>query len=85
MKYISFAIRDSAVQCFMVPMYFQSKGQAIRAFTDEVNRVDVNNNLNKHPADFGMYEIGTYDDETGQSMTLEPTLVVLASDVIIKN
>ncbi|WNK12742.1 MAG: nonstructural protein [Microvirus sp.] len=82
MEYQIFAIRDSAVEAFMVPMFFPSKGAAIRAFGDEVQRNATDNNLNKHPQDFAMYEIGKYNDQDGVFETKLPTIVSLATDHI---
>ena len=40
----------------------QATGQAMRAFEDTVN--DVTTQFGKHPEDFTLFEIGTFDDQT---------------------
>lgn len=71
-----FIIRDTAVGAFLVPVFFPSEGAARRAFTDEVNRSDVNNMMNKHPEHFQLYYSGAYDDESGLLSCHPPDFVV---------
>lgn len=58
-----FAVLDTQVKAFMQPFFSPTVGSATRAFRDAVN--DPSTMLNKHPADYVLYEIGTWDDETG--------------------
>lgn len=58
------AIRDRALDAFMQPWFVPSEGLAIRAFQDEVNNKDAP--MNKHPEDYELFRIGTFDDRTGQ-------------------
>lgn len=62
------AIRDVKV-AFNRPFFAPSLGAALRAFTDEVNRQEPNNEMNRHPNDFSLYHLGHYNDEDG---TLHP-------------
>ena len=41
----------------------KTKGEATRAFMTTVN--DPKSHLNKYPADFTLFEIGTYDETKG--------------------
>lgn len=66
MKIQIFAVRDSALKAFAQPMFMPTIGVALRMFTDEVNRQDPNNALNKHPEDYELYHLGEFDDELGQ-------------------
>lgn len=63
MKYVVCVVRDSAADVFGVPYFVQSKGAAVRAFIDEINRPADNNTLFNHPEDFALFELGTYNDE----------------------
>lgn len=81
MKFRIFAVRDIATDQYANPMFFMTKGQAIRAFTDEVNRDDKDNMLAKHPTDFELYELGEYDGDTGLFETNTPKQVVTAKEV----
>ncbi|QXP44345.1 MAG: nonstructural protein [Arizlama microvirus] len=64
MKLLMFTVYDCKVERYLQPFFMQTKGQALRAWTDSVN--DSNTNFHKHPEDFTLFEIGSYDDETGK-------------------
>lgn len=55
-----FSVFDSMVGAYLPPFYMQSKGGALRAFTDSVN--DFDHQFNKHPHDFCLFELGSFDD-----------------------
>lgn len=77
------SIKDSASDLFGRPFYTQALGQATRSFRDEVNRKELNNDLNKHPDDFTLYHLGSFDDNSGRfTVYEEPRLVVRGKDVI---
>lgn len=82
MKYVVLAVRDRSADCFGTPMFTVSKGTAIRSFSDEVNRVDPNNMLNKHPEDFDLYELGSYDDATGVFDCGTPRQLAVGKDLV---
>jgi len=62
-----FAIYDSKAEAYMVPFFQPTKGQALRMFQDSCN--DPKSQLNKHAADFTLFELGEYDDLTGTLTT----------------
>lgn len=83
MKYVMTVIRDSAAVVYGVPMFMASKGQAIRSFSDEVQRVDPANMLNKHPSDFELFYVGLYDDATCSFDCLDlPLSLIRGSDCV---
>lgn len=59
-----FTVYDTAAEMYLQPFYELTVGQASRAFTDACNT--DNHSFNLHPADFALFELGTYDDATGQ-------------------
>lgn len=59
-----FSIYDSKVEAYMKPFFDQTKGSAIRAVTEAVN--DSSTTFSKYPADFTLFELGTYDDSSAQ-------------------
>jgi len=63
-----FTVYDSAVGAYMQPFFMQSAGQAIRAMSDTLQSTE--HQFSKHPADFTLFEIGTYDEETGKLFSL---------------
>ncbi|WNK13511.1 MAG: nonstructural protein [Microvirus sp.] len=81
MKLIICAVKDAALDAFMRPMFVAAKGQAVRAFTDEVNKAD--SELNKHPTDYSLYYLGTYDDGDASFVSEgRPTLLIRAIDCL---
>lgn len=80
------AVRDRAASAFGRPMFLPSKGIAIRSFADEINRVDHENLMNRHPDDFELFYLGTFDEEFG-IFNLELNMQSLASgkDCVMKS
>jgi len=83
MKLVVCSVRDSATESFDRPMFFVSVGQAIRTFSDEVNRKAEQNMMNMHPDDYDMYELGSYETETGESETHKPDRISIGKQVKI--
>jgi hypothetical protein len=63
MIYKIFTVYDSKLEAYLQPFFMQSKGAAIRAFSDSSN--DTQTQFSKHPGDFTLFEIGEYDDQNG--------------------
>ena len=59
-----FGVRDSKALAFLQPYFSNSVGAAVRAFADEVN--DGKGMITKHPEDFLLYELGEFDDNSGE-------------------
>lgn len=83
MRYKVCSIRDRAANVYSQPMFFNSIGSAVRAFGDEVKRVHDNNNLNKHPEDFDLYQVGEFDDELGEFEPMRPQMVAVGKDYAV--
>ena len=87
-KHIIVAVRDRQLNAYMRPFTAQTRGQAIRSFRDEVNR--QGSELNTHPEDYELYQLGTFDEETGvisDIITAEgkgATQLAIASNLIEK-
>lgn len=64
MEHIVCAVHDRQLDAYMRPFTAASKGQAIRSFRDEVNRAD--SELHKHPEDYELYQVGTFNENTGE-------------------
>lgn len=81
MKQVVCAVRDSAVNAFIRPFFVPAVGAAMRGFADEVNRAD--SEMCKHPDDYELYELGSFDDETGRFLNWEdgPRLISRGKDV----
>jgi hypothetical protein len=61
-----YTIYDSKVSAYTIkPFCGQSKGSVVRELFDVVNGPDKSAPLAKHPHDYSLFEIGTFDDSTG--------------------
>jgi len=76
------SVRDSAADLFGQPFFVPTTAMALRGFADAVKRADGDSDLTKHPDDFTLFELGTFDDETGKFVNLpEPRQLVRGKDV----
>lgn len=81
MKLKIYVVRDTATDQYGNPMFLIASGQAMRSFTDEVNRAEKDNQMYMHPDDFELYELGEYETATGKFETKEPELKLRGKDV----
>lgn len=85
MKLQVVAIKDNAAQLFGRPIFVPALGVANRQFSDEVNRAAEDNQYYKHPEDFDLYQLGTFDDETGAFDLLAfPKVLARGKDVVVE-
>ena len=84
MRYKVVCIRDRAADVFGMPNFVMSIGGAIRSFSDEVNRQADGNQLNLHPGDFDLYELGVFDDEWARFEPLAdgPRQIAIGKDLL---
>lgn len=76
------AVRDRALDAFGTPFFVVAVGQAIRSFGDEVNR--KGSDLCAHPDDFDLYELGSFDDATGQLQSLgDPRQIAIGENLVV--
>lgn len=84
MRYKMVVVRDRAADVYNTPAFVPSLGIANRSFADEINRVDPNNQLNKHPEDFDLFYLGEFDDNTGEFDACRPQQIAVGKDVVVK-
>lgn len=58
------SVYDSAVGAYLPPQFLRSKGEAIRAFINAIG--DPKSQFFQHPADYTLFELGEFDDQTGR-------------------
>lgn len=76
-----FAVRDVKADAFGNPICVQTKGLAVRAFSDAC--ADPRSPMAQYPEDYMLYEIGKYDPATGLLSGISvPELVATASEII---
>lgn len=83
MLHIVVAVKDMAVDAFSRPFTVPAVGAAIRSFTDEINRSSAENEMFKHPNDYDLYELGTFDDQSGALVSNSPRLLIRGQDARI--
>lgn len=64
MKLNAYTIYDVASGIYMRPFFSQADGQAIRGFKDIA--CDADHEVGKHPEDYTLYRIGSFNDTTGE-------------------
>lgn len=64
-----FSIYDSKADAYISPFFLPTKAQALRAFGDCCH--DENHQFGKHPEDYMLVHLGTFDDSAGIISVLE--------------
>jgi len=64
MKLKVFSVFDSKIGTFARPFFMKTQGEALRGWLDVVN--DERSAFSKHPEDFTLFEIGSFEDEEGR-------------------
>ena len=77
-----FAVYDAAVGAFTSPIIVRAKGEALRAFADQVN--DPKSPFHQHPGDFSLFQLSDWDDNSGlyTAQTAIPERVLTALDAL---
>lgn len=85
MTYQVLSVFDSKAKVFFEPKMFRSKEEALRAFKDMSN--DKSLELGKHPEDYSLMYLGTYDDGLGKfdSLNVPENLGLAASFVELRS
>lgn len=74
-----FSLYDGKAKAFGPPFHMLQRGQALRALQDLVN--DDRSMVSRHPQDFVLYQIGDFDDSSGEYLNKVPhELVGMALD-----
>ena len=81
-QFVLISVFDRASKTYGRVVQVASKGVALRSFTDEVNRAAADNDLNRHPDDFDLCIVGSFDDSTGDLAPTQVESFVRAKDVI---
>ncbi len=64
MRLNAYTIYDVASGVYMRPFFSQADGQATRSFKDIAT--DADHEIGKHPEDYTLYRIGSFNDTTGK-------------------
>ena len=81
-----FSVYDSKACFFGRPFFDQMEGSALRSFRDAVNDSSNPNNMwNKHPEDFSLFEVGSFDDQSGELVPIIPKSLMTGSALVSLN
>lgn len=80
MKLEMFAVRDNAVGAYNTPMFFRSRGEALRSFADACK--DEKNGFAAHAGDYDFWYVGTFDTDGGAFSPELPERVCGARDFV---
>lgn len=79
MKYGVYAIYDSAAHVFTAPTIDISDASAVRSFQQAI--ANSGSVMNFKPDDFSLYQVGTFDVETGElEPSTPPSRLIVGSD-----
>lgn len=73
------SVFDAKVGAFTNPMYFRSRGEAIRSFSTAVR--DEKSQFALFKADYALVYLGDWDDGSGAFTSLAPTRLIGADEV----
>lgn len=77
-----FSVYDLKACAYLQPFFSGNAGSAIRAFEDAVG--DAKSPIAKHPSDYQLFELGTWDDNSGAIAGILPmNLLCTGSDFIV--
>ncbi|MCL4162650.1 UNVERIFIED_CONTAM: hypothetical protein GTU68_008480 [Idotea baltica] len=75
MKLSLFSIYDGVAESYIPPFTLTNSGMAKREFIAATN--DPNHKFCQHPQDYTLYELGTFDDQTGLILTHKTQLKLM--------
>ena len=68
----------------MARLFTHNKQTAVRSVAAEVNRDDPTSTLSTAPADFDLYELGEYDQDTGRFTTFDTPQFVSSCSALVQ-
>lgn len=77
----AYSVYDRKGLIYNVPFFAISDGAAVRSFSDLVN--DRNTTVGRHPLDFVLFRVGSFDDSTGMLIPIVPILHVTDAEPLV--
>lgn len=76
-----FSVYDGPAEAFLPPFFVPSSGQALRALADAA--ADKTHQFGKHPMDYTLFRLGTFDDSKAVFEILEvPERIVTLNELL---
>lgn len=76
----AFSVYDAKADLYSPPFFMAAIGLAVRSFTDAVN--DPGTQLHRHPDDFFLRLIGSFEDSRGELAAINYQSICCARDVL---
>lgn len=74
------AVKDTALDGFLPPFTVPSIPMAVRSFSDEVVKTD--SPMFAHPEDYALFDLGTFDTDSGVFSPKTPEQIIRAKDIV---
>lgn len=81
MKSNAYTVYDNKALVYGTPFFAATDGSAVRSFTDLAN--DHNTTVGRHPGDFSLFMVGTYDDAVGGLVPVSPLRHVIDATAVV--
>lgn len=78
----AYSIFDNKALVYHQPFFAPTNGAAVRMFQDTAN--DTNTSIGRHPADYILYCVGHYDDQTGAMSPYSPVEHVVDAVALLR-
>lgn len=76
-----FSVYDVKAESYGTPMFVTHRGLAMRGFEDAV--LDPRSYISKHPSDYSLYELGSWDPNSGKVDFHDRALFVLSAISVV--
>ena len=83
MQYVLVSIKDSVAGFYRDPACVTNTDVAQRSFADTVQNPE--SPMAKHPGDYDLYKVGTFDDADGQIKPCDPVHICNGQQVVENN
>lgn len=77
----AYSVFDRKALQYHPPFFASTDGAASRSFMDLAN--DANTTIGRHPADYVLFRIGTYDDQKGEMIPISPLMHVVDAVALV--
>lgn len=82
MQLNAYSIYDNKAFAYGVPFFAATDGSAVRSFQDLAN--DAQTMVGRHPRDFSLFHVGTYDDSKGAISPVLPLRHVVDAVAVLQ-
>lgn len=82
MKLNAYVVYDAKTLVYGVPFFAPTDGSAIRSMQELSN--DLNTTVGRHPTDFSLWCVGSYEDQNGQLVSVTPLRHVVDANALLQ-